>query len=145
MDERLKQIWSGFQSTTSRNLTGGGVDNIAVPHRRDFAAENPEQLPADFEGPAQAAFSALREDLSRKEKKFGWGSKKVRAQAEFREATPDQEAVPDPFDGGELLKGLKATAQRTERVERDYMAFMSSDEGKRAFKKHKKKKRFGLF
>ncbi len=145
MDERLKQIWSGFQSTTSRNLTGGGVDNIAVPHRRDFAAQDQEPLPADFEGPAQAAFSALREDLARKEKKFSWG-KKVHAQAEFREAAPDKgPSTPDPFDSSELLKGLKATAMRTERVERDYMAFMSSDEGKKAFKKHKKKKRFGLF
>ena len=145
MDERLKQIWSGFQSTTSRNLTGGGVDNIAVPHRRDFSAQDQEPLPADFESPAQAAFSALREDLARKEKKFGWG-KKVRAQAEFREAAPDKRAnTPDPFDSSELLKGLKATAMRTERVERDYTTYMSSDEGKKAFKKHKKKKRFGLF
>ena len=145
MDERLKQIWSGFQSTTSRSLTGGGVDNIAVPHRRDFAAQDLEQLPENFEGPAQAAFSALREDLAHKEKKFSWG-KKVHAQAEFREAAPDQgHGAPDPFDGGELLKGLKATAMRTERVERDYMAYLSTDEGKKAFKQLKKKKRFGLF
>ncbi|MHA7873126.1 MAG: hypothetical protein ACX939_12310, partial [Hyphococcus sp.] len=49
------------------------------------------------------------------------------------------------FEGEELIKGLKATAQRTQRPERDYGAFLASDEGKAAFKKFRKKKRFGLF
>ena len=49
------------------------------------------------------------------------------------------------FDGEELIKGLKATAMRTERPERDYGAFLASAEGKAAYKKFKKKKRFGLF
>jgi len=142
MDERLKQIWSGFQSTTTRNLTGGGVDNIAVPHRRDFVARDLELLPEDFEAPAQAAFSALREDLDRKSKKFGRG-KKDRTQADLQGSQASYEQMES--NGGELVKGLKATAMRTERADRDYQAFLSSDEGKATFKKHKKKKRFGLF
>ena len=145
MDERLKQIWSGFQSTTTRNLTGGGVDNISVPHRRDFVARDLELLPEDFEAPAQAAFSALREDLERKSKKFGRG-KKDRTQADLQGSQASYAPIEsDPFNGGELAKGLKATAMRTERADRDYQAFLSSDEGKATFKKHKKKKRFGLF
>lgn len=144
MDERLKQIWSGFQETTTRNLTGRGVDNIAVPHRRDFAGQDVELLPENFEAPAQAAFSALRDELGRKEKKFGRKKKQSAAAFDAGDAAPDPMAS-ERFDGGELIKGLKATAMRTERPERDYQAFLSSDEGKAAFRKHKKKKRFGLF
>lgn len=145
MDERLKQIWSGFQETTTRNLTGRGVDNISVPHRHDYAAQDVELLPENFEAPAQAAFSALRDELGRKEKKFGRKKKQSDgASFDAGDTAPDPMAS-ERFDGGELIKGLKATAMRTERPERDYRAFLSSDEGRAAFRKHKKKKRFGLF
>jgi len=144
MDERLKQIWSGFEATTTRALTGRGIDNIAVPHRVDFAAQDTQFLPEDFEAPSTAAFSALREELAHKEKKFG--RKKKFSEASFRAAEEGSDAMASrQFNGDELIKGLKATAMRTERSERDYQSFLASDEGKAAFKKHKKKKRFGLF
>lgn len=144
MDERLKQIWSGFQETTTRNLTGGGVDNIDVPHRRDYGAEDTRLLPTEYEAPAQAAFAALRTELESKAKRFGRSKKKPQASYDGAQEGPDAMAS-RRFDGEELIKGLKATAMRTERPERDYSAFLASAEGKAAFKKFKKKKRFGLF
>ena len=137
MDERLKQIWSGFEEVTTRRLTGRGVDNIAVPHRTDYAAEDASFLTEEFTAPAEAAFSALREELGRKEKKFGRKKKSAREDA--------TEAMSQSYNGDELLRGLRATALRTERPERDYQAFLSSAEGKAVYKKNKRKKRFGLF
>lgn len=145
MDERLKKIWSGFQETTTRNLTGGGVDNIDVPHRRDYAAEETQLLPDEFEAPAQAAFAALRTELESKAKRFG-RSKKKKPAASYDGAQEGPDAMASRrFEGEELIKGLKATAMRTERPERDYGAFIASAEGKAAFKKFKRKKRFGIF
>ncbi|MBL4619859.1 MAG: hypothetical protein JKX88_07165 [Marinicaulis sp.] len=144
MDERLRQIWSGFEATTTRSLTGGGIDNIAVPHRTDFAAKDTEFLPDEFEAPAHAAFTALREGLARKEKMFSRKKKSKGASFSAEEEGPGAMTT-RRFDGDELIKGLKATAMRTERTERDYQSFLSSKEGKAMFKKHKKKKRFGLF
>ena len=57
--------------------------------------------------------------------------------------TPDFET--QTFNGDELIKGMRATSLRTERPERDYQSFMASDEGKAALRRHKKKKRFGIF
>ena len=51
MSSRLKNIWAGFEETTSRHLTGGGVDNIAVPHRVDYTAEDESLLPEGFDAP----------------------------------------------------------------------------------------------
>jgi len=144
MDERLKKIWSGFQATTTRNLTGGGVDNIDVPHRRDYSVEDTQLLPEEFEAPAQAAFAALRTELESKAKRFGRSKKKPEASYAGMRDKPDAMAS-RRFDGEELIKGLKATAMRTERPERDYGAFLASAEGKAAFKKFKRKKRFGIF
>ena len=45
MAERLKQIWAGFAETTSRHLTGKGVDNIIVPHRSDYTVDDSGFLP----------------------------------------------------------------------------------------------------
>lgn len=140
MDERLKQIWSGFEEVTTRRLTGRGVDNIAVPHRTDYVAEDIDFLPEEFTAPAEAAFSALREELGRKEKKFG---RKKKQTSNMSAAEADGQT--QNFNGDDLLKGLRATALRTERPERDYQAFLSSAEGKATYKKLKRKKRFGLF
>ncbi len=46
--------------------------------------------------------------------------------------------------GDELIKGLMATAMRTERSDIDYERFLTSDAGKAALKKTRKK-RFGIF
>ncbi|MEZ5893497.1 MAG: hypothetical protein R3C58_10220 [Parvularculaceae bacterium] len=80
MSDRLKQIWSGFSQTTTRHLTGRGVENILVPHRSDYTAADESFLPADFNAPAQAAFAALKENLGKKEKMFA-GRRKGKAAA----------------------------------------------------------------
>ena len=138
MTKRLKQIWSGFEETTSRELTGRGIDNIDVPHRTDYAAEDRAFLSEDFHGPAETAFAALRERLGKHEKKF-------RTQDSAPSSDEAFGAAPPAFAGDDLTQGLRATALRTERAEYDYAGFLSSDEGRSFFKKHKKKKRFGFF
>lgn len=140
MTERLKQIWAGFEETTSRQLTGRGVDNIAPPRRVDYGAEDETLLPDDFHGPAETAFAALRDRLSEHEKKFSL--KRSPANASPPE---DMLTAPTSFSDDDLVKGLRATALRTERAEYDYGAYLSSDEGRRSVKRYKKKKRFGLF
>jgi len=145
MSERLKQIWAGFSSETTRRLTGRGVDNILVPHRTDYAATDESFLPENYDAPAEAAFSALRESLKQKQKNSGAKkspktSAKLPSEAEdFTAATAFSPASDD------LIRGLRATAMRIERPDIDYGAFVASPEGKAQFKKHKKKKRFGLF
>lgn len=140
MAERLKQIWAGFEDMTSRHLTGRGVENIVVPHRVDYAQQDEAFLPADFHGPAETAFEALRETLAAQEKRFG------RQRASETPSPPEETLLSAPaMNGDDLVKGLRATALRTERAEYDYSAFLNSDEGRRAVKKYKKKKRFGLF
>jgi hypothetical protein len=141
MAERLKQIWSGFTETTTRRLTGKGVDNIVVPHRMDYAAADSEFLPEGFEDPATRALSALKEEREARRKMFA-GKRKRRAHGGQAESPAPM--ATEIFDGGELIKGLKATAMRTERSDLDYGAYLASDAGKAALKKTKKK-RFWIF
>lgn len=144
MGKRLKEIWSGFEETTSRKLTGGGVDNIHVPHRADFAGrEDAPVLPEGLDQPTEAAFAVLRDRLQKQEKKFGARRRRGR---EFTQDPSASELMQQSMDGEELIKGLHATTMRTERTSIDYSSFMGTDEGKAVFKKLKKKKRFfGLF
>lgn len=142
MGNRLKDIWAGFEETTSRHLMGGGVDNIAVPHRVDYAAEDEALLPENFDAPAEAAFTALREKLAGQEKKFG---RKVWRKGGTRAENTSPDMTTQTFNGDELIQGMRATSMRTERPERDYQSFLASDEGKAALKRHKKKRRFGVF
>lgn len=140
MTDRLKDIWSGFSAQTERKLTGKGVDSIIVPHRSDYDAVDRQLLPDNYESPAERAFTALRADLKAKEKKFA--RKKDRASAALAsvEAAPDEKA----WGRDDLNVGLWSTAMRVERTEIDYPSFMSSDAGKKALKRTKKK-RFGIF
>ena len=143
MSDRLKQIWSGFSGTTTRNLTGRGIDNILVPHRSDYSATDEAFLPENFSAPAEAAVSALRENLSRKEKKFA--RKKKPSAALPTEPEPSVATTAFSAAGDDLIRGLRATAMRVERPELDYSAYLESSEGKALFKKHKRRKFFGLF
>ncbi|WDI32834.1 hypothetical protein PUV54_06440 [Hyphococcus flavus] len=147
MSERLKQIWAGFSSETTRKLTGRGVDNILVPHRTDYAETDEGFLPENYNAPAESAFSALRENLKTKEKMFGGKKKKA---GDTRSSLPSEAedftaATAFSSSSDDLIRGLRATAMRVERPDIDYGAFVASPEGKAQFKKHKKKKRFGLF
>ncbi|WP_428407333.1 hypothetical protein [Hyphococcus sp.] len=146
MSDRLKQIWSGFSAETTRNLTGKGIDNIPVPHRTDYSPVDEAFLPEGFSTPAQAAFSSLRDNLAKKEKLFSGKKKNVKADVALpSEAEDFVAATAFSAAGDDLIRGLRATALRTERPELDYGAFLDSREGRAHFKKHKRKKIFGLF
>ncbi len=135
MAERLKEIWSGFAAVTTRNLTGKGIENINVPHRADYAQDDSHFLPETYEGPAARAFETLRADLAAKNKKF--------SRSKQAEPSPQSEAAATRA-GDDLFQGMHATTMRIERGDLDYETFLSSDAGKAALKKHKKK-RFGIF
>lgn len=146
MSDRLKQIWSGFSETTTRQLTGRGVEDIPVPHRTDYSPVDADALPEDFSTPAAAAFSALRDNLAKKEKLFSPKKKNTAGDAALpSEAEDFVAATAFSAAGDDLIRGLRATALRVERPELDYNVFLSSKEGKEHFKKHKRKKFFGLF
>ena len=140
MADRLKQIWGGFQETTTRELTGKGVENIIIPNRTDFDAAEQQFLPPDFESPADRAFATLRQQLAEHEKKFT----NRRRDVDFTEnmTPPDDTGT---FGGEALAASLQSTAFRVSRSEMDYGAFMESDAGKRALKRNRKKKRFFFF
>ncbi|MBT8473239.1 MAG: hypothetical protein HKN14_06940 [Marinicaulis sp.] len=143
MAERLKQIWAGFEETTSRRLAGKGVDNIVVPARVDYAAWDDAFLPEEFEAPSDRAFDALRSQFSAK------GRRKNRRKKNAPDEALQEKGLGAPsektFSDDELIAGLRATAMRTERRYSDYEMFLETDEGKQALKKNKRKKRFGLF
>ncbi|MEM8937682.1 MAG: hypothetical protein AAGC77_14895 [Pseudomonadota bacterium] len=142
MSERLKQIWSGFEETTTRELTGKGVDNIIVPQRFDDAQSLEDFLPDDFEGPAHAAFAALSDAVERSTKKSrGLFSGKNPTDGGEPETMATMNA--QPMDS--LNRGLRVTAMLTERPDMDYVRFMDSEDGKKSLKRFKKKKRFGIF
>ena len=143
MSNRLKQIWSGFETSTTRHLTGGGVENILVPPRSDYSATDEAFLPENYNAPAAAAFSALRDNLGKKAKNLAGkqnDAAKLPSEAEEHVAATAFSAA-----GDDLIRGLRATAMRVERPEIDYAAFLESKVGKAHYKKHKRKKRFGLF
>ncbi|MBB5517708.1 hypothetical protein [Amphiplicatus metriothermophilus] len=152
MVERLKQIWSGFEAKTTRRLTGRGVDNIVVPHRQDWRAEEAAKLAEGLRPPAEAAFAALKARLAAAEQR---AERKRRrkgrpAPAEFAAAPPpplSAEAADEgaPEAARDLIRGLRATEARLRRRESDYVAVMSGEAG-RALESLKKRKKFlGLF
>lgn len=139
MVERLKQIWGGFEQTTTRKLTGRGVENIVLPQRAAERApkDAPSPEKAGVEAPAEAAFAALRDQLGAHHKRFGKKPKKgliddapaMQASADFSDA---------PEAARDLIKGLAATEAR---VSRDFKLYDAASVSATA----KKKKLFGLF
>ncbi|MGV6801146.1 MAG: hypothetical protein ACWA5L_04410 [bacterium] len=142
-DDRLKQIWSGFEKTTSRNLTGRGIDNIPRPvveemdrHRTlledaHHAASVP--MPEGVTEPAAAAFSALRSRLSRFDEK-----------GRVEKPRSGQSAQLDVEVEDQLLRDLKATEMLTSRRDGDYDSWFAAREEERLSKK-KRKKFLGIF
>ena len=130
MSERLKQIWSGFEKTTTRRLTGRGVDNILVPSRADWRAEERASLAPETILPAEAAFSALKHRLSAAEQRVARKEER-RAKVEGRTLS----AAPDPMEAAnaapegvrDLIMGLKATEARIERRDIDYVKWAAAN------------------
>lgn len=149
MSERLKQIWSGFEKTTTRRLTGRGVDNILVPSRTDWRAEERASLAPEAILPAEAAFSALKHRLTAAEQRVVKREER-RAKAAGRSFTS---AAPDPLEAAkaapegvrDLMMGLKATEARIERRDIDYAAWAAANPKSAPKLAPPRKKIFGLF
>ena len=150
MAERLKQIWGGFERVTTRSLTGRGVENIDVPNRRDFQAQDEAFLPKNFSPPADAAFSALKHRLSAAEQRaIRKEERRARAEGRSFSAPPAplsgdaaQDGAPDSVR--DLIRGLHATEMRVERRAADYAAFAAANP-KATPKLKSRRKVFGIF
>lgn len=165
MSDRLKQIWSGFENETTRNLTGSGIDNIHVPHRREWRARDDNFLPEGFEAPAERAFAALNWKLNAEHEKHTRKKRKGKSVDAFMYTGDGQEHLPETrryapgypgarLGGGEggaddqqqsMAAALKATDFRVLRREINYMAGEASST-ERALKNRPRKKKFlGIF
>ena len=130
MNERLKQIWSGFEKTTTRRLTGRGVDQIIVPGRTDWRAAERASLAPEAILPAEAAFAALKTRLSAAGERAARKEER-RAKAEGRSLA----GAPDPIEAAnaapesvkDLIMGLKATEARIERRDIDYVKWAAAN------------------
>lgn len=134
MTERLKEIWSGFEGATSRHLTGRGVDNIIVPHRQDWQAEDAQFLPENYPAPSYAAFEMLKARLAEKGRK---AEKRARRRGETAAMADMAPPPPDPAFNGELkpvrdlIRGLMSTEARVARSDCDYAEFLSAQPQKK--------------
>ena len=132
-DERLKQIWSGFERETTRHLTGRGVENIHVPERREARSEF--AAPERVAEPAAVAFEALKTRLAASSKKRGGRGP---SDEEAGEATASAAA---PISAArDLVRGLKSTEARTLRSDRLY-----GEGAGRSAKAGRRRKAFWLF
>lgn len=119
-DGRLKQIWAGFERTTTRQLTNRAVDHIVTPDRAGWKAEDAALLPRGYEGPSATAFQALRarivdkaRNADRKDGRLAKGERDT-ALPEIAYAAPESDAARD------LIRALKSTEYRTRRTQFDY-------------------------
>ena len=158
MSDRLKQIWSGFETQTSRHLTGQGIDNIHVPSRREWRADDTKFLSGDFEAPADRAFTALEYKLAAAASKHGRRKTRfnpdTRIQAQFgAEGDPERSAygpsaeslvprMPSGDPAQALLASLRETDFCTLRREISYSADASGMVGRKI--KRGRKKFLGL-
>lgn len=140
MVERLKQIWSGFETTTTRKLTGRGVEGIVLPQRAAERAPQVAPAPekAGVEAPAEAAFAALRGQLEASRKRFGKKAKMGLIDDEPVSSGLDADFADAPEAARDLIKGLAATEARISRDFKLYDVSMMSAAPK-------KKKLFGIF
>lgn len=116
---RLKEIWSGFEARTTRELTNHAIDHIITPARSDWKAEHQSLLPHGFEMPASAAFSALRSRIVDKARK---ADKRAGAKAAFESDTalPDVAYAPESDAARDLVRAVRSTEFRTRRPKFDY-------------------------
>lgn len=141
MTERLKQIWAGFEGRTTRHLTDRGVDNIIVPARADWRAEE-TAAQEEIDGPASAAFSALKARLSTR---AGKTHKRARGREAEAADAPDFAMAAETEAARDLIRGLRATELRTVRPHFNYEDALSGADRRKLFKGAKRKKFLGLF
>lgn len=161
MTDRLKQIWSGFEQTTSRNLTGRGVENIPRPDLEEMerhrtllesahrAASVP--MPEGVTEPAEAAFQALKAQMTGGDPK----GRRSKARGDTSAASSLDAAGEDNgrpstrlnavgFDQTQLFRDLKETERLTTRATGNYDQWMAAKAEERASQK-KRKKFLGIF
>ena len=166
MNDRLSQIWKGFEQRTSRRLTGSGVDNIPRPqieemerHRsllEDAHRASAVPMPDGVPEPSRAAFDALRERLTGFDAK---GRPEKRRTPEPDERPSAGQSYSQSFSpatarnsgargsgavlpGERLMADLKATENLTARRDVDYLShsMKAKDDQPR-----KRRKFLGLF
>ncbi len=140
MTDHLKEIWSRFEESTSRNLTGSGVDNIPRPvteemERHRSLLENAHEaasvpMPEGVTEPAEAAFAALRERLTSFDKK----GKVQNRQQDLSVPVMEQD---------KLTQDLKTTENLTVRREMDYLNVSHQYQAGKG--RDKRKKFLGIF
>ena len=153
MTDRLKQLWSGFESVTTRHLTGSGVDNIARPHittRHSDGGQAPDTLPENYSAPAQVAFDALKLRLASQEHRANKHKKNNRDKTSRGSDTPllagDLTNFKQaPESAKNMIRGLKATEDRVIRSPSSYVAQMSAAAGSDLNSIKKRKKFLGIF
>ena len=163
MSDHLKKIWSGFEQETSRKLTGSGIDNVHVPHRREWRARDENFVPEGFEAPAERAFAALNWKLTVEHEKHA-RKRKSKSVDEFMYSgeAMDDDHLPETrryapgYSGANgasrstgpqqtLMASLKAPDFRTLRREINYMA-SAADATEQTIKTRPRRKKFlGLF
>ena len=150
MSDRLKQIWSGFASTTTRPLSGRDISDYAAPPREGWKDNDASFLPEGYNAPAQVAFDALKARLASHEHKANKRRKKKGKAAFNADAPPaplsGHASFSDaPVEAKEMIRSLKATEDRVIRSSQSYAAYINTEEG-RAFAPKKKRKKFlGMF
>ena len=150
MSDRLKQIWGGFASETTRRLTSRDINDLVAPPREDWKANDAAFLPEGYNAPAQAAFDALKTQLASKAHKAEKRRRKKGKTVFHNEAPPpplsgDASFSDAPREAKEMIRGLKATEDRIIRSSQSYAAWIESDEGRAYAPPKKRKKFFGIF
>lgn len=154
-DDRLQQIWAGFEQVTTRNLTGRGVDNIPRPvveeterHRsllEDAHRATSVPMPDGVTEPAEAAFAALQRQMMPLDGKGKAKGRKSRAKQSLGEQPVVPEtSVPKLDQDEQLFKDLKTTEMLTTRRDGDYDTWLAAREEERRSQK-KRKKFLGIF
>lgn len=160
MSDRLKEIWSAFERRTTRELVGRGVEGMEAPSRRARDADLEDLLPLDYAPPAEAAFAALRAQLKTAEARANRNARRKSARgvdgaarAGFAVDPPPGPLATDlsadmaghigaPEGAIDMIRGLRATEMRTDRVTPTYAAYAASA---KAAGKKKRRKFLGLF
>jgi hypothetical protein len=141
MSDRLKQIWDRFETKTTRDLTGSGVDNIPRPdteemqRHRTFLESAHEAaavpMPEGVTEPAKAAFDNLRNRLT----SFDEKGRPEKTNAQYKvPVSPDDQ----------LVRDLKETEKLTVRREMDYLSYSIKMKAEAEGRK-KRKKFLGIF
>jgi hypothetical protein len=152
MTDRLAQIWTGFSTRTSLDVSGTTVNGVPRPSssryeteevalpkiQKDMASRRGAQasaaLPAGAKDPVQAALSALHDE-----------HQSMRASQRGRGATPpiDHTTPPPSQVEASILADIAFTESKTMRQAGDYLSYAAERQGE--WSRRKRRKFLGLF